>query len=132
MRTIGRLASESGAIPSVVLMENAAISCVNEILKRKPKSAAVFCGRGNNGGDGFAIARHLHNNGIKTTVFLVCGDEFKGDALINFNIIERMDIETEQIYDSSVLDFLIPSYDIIIDAIFGTGTVKSRDFRLKL
>ncbi len=121
MRTIDRLASESGAIPSIVLMENAAISCVNEILKQKPKSAAVFCGRGNNGGDGFAIARHLHNNAIKTTVFLVCGDEFKGDALVNFNIIERMDIETEQIYDSSVLDFLIPSYDIIIDAIFGTG-----------
>lgn len=121
MRTIDRLASESGAIPSIVLMENAAISCVNEILKTNPKSAAVFCGKGNNGGDGFAIARHLHNSGIKTTVFLVCGDEFCADALINFNIIERMDIETEQIYDSSVLDFLIPSYDIVIDAIFGTG-----------
>ena len=99
MRGVDKAASEIGGIPSIVLMENAAMACVeelkNDFANLSEKSVAVFCGKGNNGGDGFAIARHLYNMGIDVAVYLVCGNEFKGDAKINF--------------------------DIIVDAIFGTG-----------
>ena len=63
MRATDKAASEIGGIPSIVLMENAAVACVDELKKDFPdlnkKRAAIFCGRGNNGGDGFAIARRL-------------------------------------------------------------------------
>ena len=108
MRGVDKAASEIGGIPSIVLMENAAMACVeelkNDFANLSEKSVAVFCGKGNNGGDGFAIARHLYNMGIDVAVYLVCGNEFKGDA----KIIED-------------LKYIVRSYDIIVDAIFGTG-----------
>ena len=125
MRNIDRLAVEDGSIPSIILMENAALACVDALNEKfedlSQKSIAVFCGKGNNGGDGFAIARHLYNHGINVTVFLVCGDEFCGDASVNFDIIEKMGIRIEHIYDADILDYVIPSFDIVVDAIFGTG-----------
>lgn len=124
-REIDRLASENAGIPSIILMENAAIACVNALIDKfqniEGKRVAIFCGKGNNGGDGFTIARHLCNRGVETAVFLVCGDEFKGDAQINFDIIEEMGIHIEHVYNTDVLDYVIPSYDITIDAIYGTG-----------
>ena len=73
MREIDRAASEKGGIPSIILMENAAVACVDELKKDfgdlSKKSVAVFCGKGNNGGDGFAIARHLSALGADTAVF---------------------------------------------------------------
>lgn len=125
MRAMDRMASEQGGIPSVVLMENAAFACVSalkdtfgELMKKR---IAIFCGKGNNGGDGFAIARHLYNSGVEVVVFLVCGDEFRGDALINFDIIDKMGVPVEPVYHPDVLDSVIPAYDIVIDAIYGTG-----------
>lgn len=124
MREVDRSASEKGGIPSIVLMENAAVSCVRELQKDfglTKKSAAIFCGKGNNGGDGFAIARHLYNLGANVCVYLVCGNEFAGDAAINFDIIKKMNIPVEAITDTESLEYIIKSHDIIIDAIFGTG-----------
>ena len=122
MRKIDHSAEELGAIPSIVLMENAAISCVEEILKIKNlKSVAVFCGKGNNGGDGLAIARHLYNRGIKTTVYLVCGSEFSDDALINFEITSKLSIRIVELNDTDSLDLNIKTADLVVDAIFGTG-----------
>lgn len=125
MRRIDRAASERGGIPSIVLMENAAIACVNELKKDfaelEKQSIAVFCGKGNNGGDGFAIARHLFNMGVDVSVFLVCGTEFTGDAKINFDIIQKTDIDIEVITDTENLKYIIKSFDIAIDAIYGTG-----------
>ena len=125
MRDIDRAATERGGVPSIVLMENAAIACVNELKKDfgclKNKRIAVFCGKGNNGGDGFAIARHLHNAGAEVSVFLVCGSEFSGDAKINFDIINKMDINTDVISDTDNLKYIIRANDIIVDAIYGTG-----------
>lgn len=101
MRGVDKAASEIGGIPSIVLMENAAMACVeelkNDFANLSEKSVAVFCGKGNNGGDGFAIARHLYNMGIDVAVYLVCGNEFKGDAKINFDIIKRMNINIDVI-----------------------------------
>lgn len=121
MRRIDSAASDLGAIPSIVLMENAAIACVGEILKKDIHSAAIFCGKGNNGGDGFAIARHLYNKKIDVCVYLVCGSDFKVDALTNFEIISRMGIKIVELSDTDLLDTQLKSFDIIIDAIFGTG-----------
>lgn len=122
MRNIDRSAEELGAIPSIVLMENAAISCALEILKIKDlKSVAVFCGKGNNGGDGLAIARHLYNRGINTTVYLVCGSDFSGDALINFEIASKLGVKIIELNDTDTLDLKIKTADIVVDAIFGTG-----------
>ena len=121
MRMIDKSASEYGGIPSIVLMENAAIACVNETDKYNIGSAVIFCGKGNNGGDGFAVARHLHNKGIKVSVYLVCGSDFSGDALINYEIISRMGISITELSDTDMLGLYISSADIVIDAIFGTG-----------
>ncbi len=125
MREVDRAASELGGIPSIVLMENAAIACVRELERDfkdlKNKRIAIFCGKGNNGGDGFTIARHLYNMGVNVSVQLVCGDEFTGDAEINFDIISKMGVKIENISSLDYLDLLIGSNDIIIDAIYGTG-----------
>ncbi len=122
MRAIDRSAVEQGSIPSIVLMENAAIACVEEILKLDNiKSAVIFCGKGNNGGDGFAIARHLFNRGIKITVYLVCGHDFSGDALINYEIISKLGVEIIELNSTDMLDLKVSMADVVVDAIFGTG-----------
>ncbi len=122
MRNIDRMAEELGAIPSIVLMENAAIACVSEILKiENLKSVAIFCGKGNNGGDGLAIARHLYNQGIETYVYLVCGTEYSGDALKNFEITSKLGVKIIELHDTDLLDLNIKNCDVIVDAIFGTG-----------
>lgn len=124
MRNVDKMASEKGGIPSIVLMENAAVACVNELNRDFDlikKNAAIFCGKGNNGGDGFAVARHLHNMGADVSVYLVCGNKFAGDAQINFDIIKKMNINIEIITDTENLKYIIKSHDIIIDAIYGTG-----------
>lgn len=123
MREIDRCAVEIGAVPSIVLMENAAIACVNELKSEfgslSGKRIGVFCGKGNNGGDGFAIARHLINCGADVKVFLVCGNNLSHDAQINYDIIEGMDADIEEL--CSVPYDYIASCDIVIDAIYGTG-----------
>lgn len=124
MRAVDRAAEELGALPGIILMENAALACVNELKKDfdiTKKSIAIFCGKGNNGGDGLAIARHLYNAGANVTVFLVCGNEFKGDAKINFDIARNMDIPMDAVTDADGLEYIVRSFDIIIDAILGTG-----------
>lgn len=123
MRKIDSDASEIGKIPSIVLMENAALACINELKSAFPnlknKNVIIFCGRGNNGGDGLAIARHLINLGTDVRVYLVCGDEYKGDALVNFEILENMDADI--ICNGDVPYEYIRNADIVIDAIYGTG-----------
>lgn len=124
MRKIDSMAEKMGGVPSIVLMENAAEACVRELEKISglhKKSVAVFCGKGNNGGDGFAIARKLSDRGIETSVFLVCGSEFTGDAKINYDIIRKTDISIDVVSDTENLKYIVKSFDIIVDAIFGTG-----------
>jgi hydroxyethylthiazole kinase-like uncharacterized protein yjeF len=118
-------------IPGVVLMENAGRSCA-ELVEDKLKDVAgpkvcIFCGTGNNGGDGYVIARHLINRGIRVTV-VVCGDrsKIKGDAKINLNILERMGQSIELLnpadnYISKQVEFFCAGADIIVDGLFGTG-----------
>jgi len=118
-------------IPGVVLMENAGRSCA-EIIKEKltgiekPK-VCIFCGIGNNGGDGYVIARHLLNSGFEVTV-VICGDssKIKGDAKINLDIlrgigqpIQQLNMQADDI-DSQV-GKISAGADILVDGLFGTG-----------
>jgi len=131
VRAIDNWAINTLGISGVVLMENAGRSCA-ELIKEKLGNVAnpkvcIFCGTGNNGGDGYVIARHLLKDRYKVSVIIV-GDssKIKGDAKINLDIlkrlgqpIERLDIQKDNI-PSRVKDFASGA-DMLVDAIFGTG-----------
>ncbi len=118
-------------IPGVVLMENAGRSCA-ELIKDKLAGIAaprvcIFCGTGNNGGDGYVIARHLLNSGFKVAVIIV-GDrnKIKGDAKINLNILERLGQPIEQLnLDDGDIAGQVKAFaagaDLLVDSLFGTG-----------
>ena len=131
VRAIDAWAIHTLGIPGVVLMENAGRTCAELIVDKlqsiaEPK-VCIFCGTGNNGGDGYVIARHLINSGLKVAV-VVCGDraKIKGDAKINLDILERMGQPIERLNpaDGDIAD-RIGSYtagaDMLVDALFGTG-----------
>ncbi len=116
MRELEKIAQETLNIPSILLMENAAYGFVsalkNEITFYK-KTVCVVCGKGNNGGDGYAIARLLAVSGAVVSVYSVCDTSLlSGDAKTNFDIVKAMGIPFVEKADG---------FDIIIDAIFGTG-----------
>lgn len=123
VRQIDRLAIEQYHIPGIVLMENAARGVVDVamsyIRRAQFPSTLVVCGGGNNGGDGLAIARHLHNRRVHVTIALAGDPErYTGDALANWSICRSMQIPTtlatrERIVGSGCM--------IVIDALFGTG-----------
>lgn len=118
-------------IPGIVLMENAAKNCVWVILEHfsEPirQGVCVFCGAGNNGGDGFVIARHLFNHGISVNIVL-CADagKIKGDAKINYDIcrnmnlpIQVLDIESDSLCRE--VEVAVGRSGLLIDALLGTG-----------
>src|SRR5687767_14487929 len=96
MREVDRLTTEKYGIPSIILMENAAHAVVRVITEKlggtvKWKSILVLCGKGNNGGDGAAVARILSQLGAKVDV-LIWGKipEGDGDAALNFGMLHRV------------------------------------------
>ncbi|HEY8713399.1 MAG TPA: NAD(P)H-hydrate epimerase, partial [Thermoanaerobaculia bacterium] len=127
MRNIDRRTTESFGVPSIVLMENAALAVIDAIHTHFPDidRAAIFCGTGKNGGDGLAVARHLENRGVVPVIFIV-GDRAKigGDALTNLVTCQRLAIP---IYDIAGADQVDDAFahaadaDVVVDAIFGTG-----------
>lgn len=124
MRTIDKYAIEKIGIPSIVLMENAARKvaevCIRVLKDKVKPKAMIFAGKGNNGGDGFAVARLLYNEGIQVEVILIGNSEdIKGDAKVNYDIIKNLGINVNGVY--SLIDKRLESVDIIIDAIYGTG-----------
>ena len=131
MRELDRKAIEEYKIPGIVLMENAGRNVAEEILKMidDPQQAkvAILCGKGNNGGDGFVVARHLHNHSISVYVFLVAkiSDILKdGDAGTNLQILLNMKIPVKEILDIPGVNSILKElngYNILADALFGTG-----------
>jgi len=133
MKSIDRRATERFGIPSIVLMENAAIAVVDAIAEHYPDCdrAAIFCGLGANGGDGFAIARHLEQRGVVPSVFIV-GDrkKIRGDAAANLEICERLALPLYDITDDDSLNEALvhaADADLIVDAIFGTGLDRAAE-----
>lgn len=131
IREIDRKAIEEYEIPGLILMENAGRSVAEETLKMlvNPHNAkvAIFCGKGNNGGDGFVIARHLHNRGVVISLYLtttVSGVLADGDAGTNLKILLNMNLnikELHNLHDIEKIEKELQGFDIIVDAIFGTG-----------
>ncbi|MCC6157912.1 MAG: NAD(P)H-hydrate dehydratase [Deltaproteobacteria bacterium] len=129
MREIDRHAIEEVGIPGIVLMENAGAGCARVLMERYEAEAdtgvCVVCGTGNNGGDGFVIARHLWNNGFPVEVFVLGrAAQIKGDAKTNFEILEKLDVPVTEVVnddDAELMEAEIDGAGVVVDAIFGTG-----------
>ncbi|MCD9185088.1 MAG: NAD(P)H-hydrate dehydratase [Pyrinomonadaceae bacterium] len=151
MREVDRLTTEKYGIPSIILMENAAHAAA-AVIKEKlggsvaGKSFLILCGKGNNGGDGAALARILWTQGAKVQIYLFGNiDETKGDARINFEFCKKNYEENKrkekprfwffEFYNrnwvmevNSMIQVKsttsIKAHTIVVDALFGTGLSK--------
>lgn len=132
MREIEKQAIEVFGIPSLLLMENAALAVVQEIQQtvermssKKSNKTIILVGKGNNGGDGLAIARHLLILGMDVTVFSFAKtEEFQGDAALNCRLYQNAGGRFFLIEGEKQLRFTrlaLQQADIIVDAIYGTG-----------
>jgi NAD(P)H-hydrate epimerase len=125
IRRVDAVASDEYGIPSVVLMENAGRGAAELIHQLAPEGrVALLCGRGNNGGDGFVIARHLEAIGRKLEVLLFASPaSLSTDAMVNYQILRRSHIPVESLLnpdDSELAARLMPSA-VVVDALLGTG-----------
>ena len=126
MQWMDRIAIQEYGIPSLVLMENAGKAIagyIDQSFKASPKkSIFILCGKGNNAGDGFVIARHLLDRGYRVRVCLLFPhEEYQGDALVNLN---RYEGEVCEAYNFRLFRGLrneLKTSSLIVDAIFGTG-----------
>jgi ADP-dependent NAD(P)H-hydrate dehydratase / NAD(P)H-hydrate epimerase len=125
MRFMDRYAIEKLGIAEEILMENAGLAAVNLLQNKtgiRDKKFVIFCGSGNNGGDGLVIARLLHSNGGRVKVFLLGdGSKYHGAAKINMAIIARLPIEVIKLEGAAAAKKNVAHCDVVIDAIFGTG-----------
>lgn len=114
-------------IPSIVLMENAASEITNKI-KKSGNGFLVVCGKGNNGGDGLAIARKLHLLGKSVQVVVVATDDnYSEDFTVNLTILNNMGVGIFYVRSIEELEILREKMwdkDLIIDAIFGVGLAR--------
>jgi len=135
MREIDRRTQEEFGIPAAILMENAGravFQTAMEMLSEKQgKKVTVVCGRGNNGGDGFVAARHLMNNGIDVSIFLVADvREIKGEAEANYHRTEKVAktvgkvIEVLNEENLASFEDEIEGTSLIIDGMFGIGLAR--------
>ncbi len=128
MGNLDKSATEEFGITQDLLMENAGQAVYFVILKEfgiKNKKFAVFCGGGNNGGDGLVVARKIHSNGGEVKVFL--SDDkarFEGIAKRNFDIVSKMPIEISKVSSIESIKCDVLNSDAIVDAIFGTGLTR--------
>jgi len=129
MREADRRATGDIGIPSLVLMENAgrqAVAAIEAMYSDiHERQVAVLCGRGNNGGDGFVIARTLAQRGVDVSVFLIGRvSEVRGDARTNLEILGRLGLTVVEVADSQAWELHfseVSDCSLIVDAIFGTG-----------
>lgn len=132
IREVDRLSTEKYGIPSLILMENAGMR-VAEVLEKEFENLnqltiAILCGKGNNGGDGFVVARQLIQKGCFPFVFLFAAeDDVKGDAKTNLNILKGLGypptiVLNEHDWDEEKLELM--DADIVVDALLGTGARK--------
>jgi len=128
VRRLDRIAIEEYGVPGVVLMENAgrgAAETALEMLDGGAGPVLVLCGRGNNGGDGFVVARHLHNHRVRVEILLACPlgrVDPAGDAGVNLAIVRRMGLPLREITDpAAARDISLAGYVLLVDALLGTG-----------
>lgn len=144
VRLLDQTAIERFNVPGILLMENAARGITDILHANLPRNASldvpsvlIFCGTGNNSGDGLALARHLQIRGIPQLVFLTASpNRFRGDALFQFELAQKLDIPMISLFEFSsgeeictfldqfVQDLRSPGGIFLVDALLGTG-VKS-------
>jgi NAD(P)H-hydrate epimerase len=130
MRALDAATIEELGLPGAVLMENAGRAVASEVRDMLPDRAhvAVCCGAGNNGGDGYVIARCLREWGVGATVYLtVPADAVRGDAKLHFGVFEQCGGHVAAIHDEATLVEHAPAIegaDVVVDALFGTGLAR--------
>lgn len=135
MKRIDRIAIEEIGIPGPVLMENAGLRVVRALRARFEDIArervCVVAGKGNNGGDGFVVARHLANLGARPEIILLAGrDEVKGDAAVNLGVVLKMGLPVIAVRapaDWKKARIAVFHATVVVDAMFGTGLLKPLD-----
>lgn len=132
-RAVDRYAIDVLGIPGVVLMENAGRNAADAIERCAPKAkrksggrrVAIVCGKGNNGGDGFVIARHLYLRGWAVSVDLLADPgELAGDAAINYASIERIGMVICRLCSAKAIAAAARRWracNVVVDALLGTG-----------
>jgi hydroxyethylthiazole kinase-like uncharacterized protein yjeF len=122
MRAIDRLTSERFGVPSLTLMENAGSAVTDHVLSHygSAQRIVVFCGKGNNGGDGFVAARQLHERGKNVRVIVLADStELRGDAATMYR---KLPVEAVAVHSGEELSRAAASQaDLFVDAILGTG-----------
>jgi NAD(P)H-hydrate epimerase len=129
MQRMDRATIDDFGIAGRVLMENAGRGATGFFLKtiyrNHPGAVGIAAGRGNNGGDGFVMARYLHQKGIRATVFLLAErDRIGGDAAANLKLLDTMGVPVVEISDNTTFESqksLMRHQQSWIDAILGTG-----------
>jgi ADP-dependent NAD(P)H-hydrate dehydratase / NAD(P)H-hydrate epimerase len=124
MREIDRVTSERFGVPSLTLMENAGTAVANFVLESYPqaKRVGVICGKGNNGGDGFVVARKLREAGREAWVVLLADPaELRGDAAAMFARMGQASLFAKTQEDLQAARGQLQEVDVIVDAILGTG-----------
>lgn len=130
VRDVDRRAISEYGIPGILLMENASRALAQQAMAmldrpecRRGAKVLIICGGGNNGGDGFAAARHLHNADLDVTVVLMRpADSYRGDAATNLNICGAMELNLIEAADDPVAGLRqLPEHDLILDGLLGTG-----------
>ena len=128
MGEIDRRSMEDFGIPGLVLMENAGLQVVSMVKKLRPERKrgriVVFCGRGNNGGDGFVISRHLKTLGYRVETWALGPlSSYRGDAAVNYDIYLKGggNVTLVEERSPSLVAEELQVSDLIIDALLGTG-----------
>ena len=129
VRRADRRAIEELGVPGVVLMENAGRGAADLIERvfgpARGRRVAVVAGKGNNGGDGFVVARHLAGRGATVDVWLVAAAaDVRGDALVNLEALRRVGVGVTEVGVRGGIDALgrsLRGADVVVDALLGTG-----------
>ena len=123
MRTVDRLAVDEIGIPGAVLMERAGMGAAAEILEwfGDARRVVVLCGSGNNGGDGFVVARHLHATGRHVQILLVEPEsKIRRESKVNLEIARKLGIHIERVKATGWKKALADA-ELVVDAMLGTG-----------
>ncbi|NIR52395.1 NAD(P)H-hydrate dehydratase [candidate division KSB1 bacterium] len=135
MRNLDRTAVEQFGIVEDLLMENAGDATYFTIFNEfgvRGKNFVIFCGSGNNGGDGLVVARKLHSNGAEVTVVLLSDrKKFKGPGKLNLEIAEKLPMRMIDLEEIGTARSEIERAEVIIDAMFGTGLARDVGGRYK-
>jgi NAD(P)H-hydrate epimerase len=126
VRAVDRRAIEEYGVPGVVLMENAGRGAAEVLLSLGVRGRVTICaGKGNNGGDGFVIARHLDIRKVSVQVLVFARpEELTGDAAVNFRIVEKSGLPITVFgpdVDQAAVGRELAASEWIVDALFGTG-----------